>query len=112
MNGSSQRQVAFAVEAQKIRSYLLNVHHPTGGSKARFFIGWGFRVDDPSIFAASLIDHARPDHHVRTTTSQWGTKHIFEGHMRAPNGITPRVRSIWNVKPGTNVAVLSTAYPF
>lgn len=69
-------------------------------------------MDDPSIFAASLVDHARPNHHVKTAPSQWGTKYIFEGYLHAPNGITPSVRSIWNVKPGTDVAVLSTAYPF
>ena len=69
MNGSSRKQVTFAIEAQKMRSCLLNIHHPTGGPKARFFIGWGFRVDDSAVFAASLVAHACPPHHVKTTTS-------------------------------------------
>jgi hypothetical protein len=34
------------VEERKIRSYLLNLEHPDGLAKARFFMSRGYRADD------------------------------------------------------------------
>ena len=45
------------VPAAKITAYLLNFDHPEGGSKARFFVRFGFSPDLPHILEASLLEH-------------------------------------------------------
>jgi len=34
------------VEQKKIADYLLNLSHPEGGGKSRFFLAMGFTVDN------------------------------------------------------------------
>jgi hypothetical protein len=45
------------VETSKVTEYLLCPSHPDGGSKAAFFIRFGFRVEDWQILAEALRGH-------------------------------------------------------
>ena len=45
---------AAAVERHKVTGYLLNVSHPDGAGKARFFMGVGFAANDWRALADSL----------------------------------------------------------
>jgi antitoxin ParD1/3/4 len=47
------------VEERRIREYLLNLNHATGGPKARFFIAHGFASDAWNLLQASLTIHGR-----------------------------------------------------
>ena len=51
-------QVAI-VEQEKVVSYLLDPTHRYGASKARFFAGFGFRLDAWEVLARALREHAR-----------------------------------------------------
>ena len=46
------------VPEQKITRYLLNPAHPAGGSKALFFLRFGFTVADWPRLAEALLQHA------------------------------------------------------
>jgi len=47
------------VPERKVRHYLLNPRHPAGGSKASFFLRFGFTVADWQRLAEALMRHAR-----------------------------------------------------
>lgn len=101
----------FTIRNNKLVDYLLDLSHPRGGSKARFFLGFGFSRDRPMQLADALADH------VLETKGRWQgpaeggpTKLIFEGRIRAPNGRAPWVRSVWQVE-ADGVARLVTVVP-
>ncbi|HEY3914924.1 MAG TPA: hypothetical protein VGN61_10605, partial [Verrucomicrobiae bacterium] len=47
------------VPERKITHYLLNPAHIAGGSKARFFLRFGFTASEWRLLAKALIRHAR-----------------------------------------------------
>ncbi|MGX7703302.1 DUF6883 domain-containing protein [Methylobacterium sp. Gmos1] len=51
-------QPALEVPGSKLVHYLLNVDHPKGGPKARFFLAFGFDPARPEVMAEALILHA------------------------------------------------------
>ena len=55
---SESRQHA-VVDREKITDYLLNPGHRYGASKARFFVQFGFHLDDWQELADALLEHGR-----------------------------------------------------
>jgi len=51
-----------SVPERKITRYLLNPAHPAGGSKAAFFLRFGFNVTRWRQLAALLLEHACENH--------------------------------------------------
>lgn len=100
-----------AVDSTKILDYLLNVAHPEGGPKARFFAARGFSSSDEPAFIAALRQHAAATHLVREMTSEHGVKRVYEGPLSCPDGTAPHVRSVWHRVHGCFVMMLVTAYP-
>ncbi|WP_279357698.1 DUF6883 domain-containing protein [Methylobacterium indicum] len=114
MRTSSDPQGAasdFAVDPTKITAYLLNVDHPEGGAKARFFIARGFDPGVVAIFIAAVRQHAVALHFVRDVSNEYGVKRVYEGPLACPDGTAPHVRSVWHKTPGSSVRMLVTAYP-
>lgn len=99
------------VEHLKLVGYLLNLDHPIGRPKARVFLDYGFAPDSPESLAEALFEHAATTRFclVETETS---TRFVFEGPMRSPGGLMPRVRSVWMSSSDGTSARLLTAYPF
>ncbi|GJE60966.1 DUF6883 domain-containing protein [Methylobacterium trifolii] len=105
MNGSRPDPAGFAIPASKIVDYLLNLSHPRGGAKARFFLGFSFSPDDPAGFADALLDHVRM---TPPQAAQDGSpKLVFEGVIRTPDGRAPWIRSIWLVEPDGTARLVS-----
>ena len=78
----------------KLAHYLLNVDHPKGGPKARFFLAFGFDPARPEVMAEALILHATDARCVpRPAESGPYRRMIVEGPMETPDGRRPRVRS-------------------
>ncbi|KQP93853.1 hypothetical protein ASF60_14270 [Methylobacterium sp. Leaf113] len=95
----------------KLVDYLLDLSHPRGGSKARFFLTFGFSRDRPMELADALADHVlRTEGRPQNLTENGPTKLVFEGRLRAPNGREPWVRSVWQVE-ADGVARLVTVVP-
>lgn len=105
---------SFAIDTLKISGYLLNLAHPSGGPKARYFISYGFDSSEPDLFAAALLAHPMRPSSVpqQPKITSYDVRFMFEGPIEAPSGLTGRVRSVWQVLPSDSVGRLITAYPF
>ncbi|CAN5782897.1 hypothetical protein BH24BAC1_BH24BAC1_36560 [soil metagenome] len=99
------------VEDRKIRDYLLNVQHPDGGSKARFFLKVGFSPDRLVDFRLFLIRHAKEHPVARIEKTAFGTKYIIEGKAEGPNQYSFDLRTVWMAPNAPSFPLLITAYP-
>src|SRR5208282_3734595 len=88
------------VEREKIVDYLLNPGHRYGASKARFFAGFGFRLEEWERLADALREHGRIHGVVRTHETGFGPRYAVEGELNTPSGRRPRVRTIWQLDEG------------
>ena len=99
------------VEQEKIVDYLLNPAHRHGASKARFFSGFGFRVDVWETLGTALREHGQRHEVARTKETGFGPRYEVEGEILAPDGRCPRVRTVWQMDEGQVAPRLITAYP-
>ena len=99
------------VDPRKISKYLLDATHPVGGPKVAFFIGFGFRADDPATMIAALLEHARAHDAMDLPSTPHGAKHVVTGELRSPDGTNPTIRSIWIIDAGQSIPRFVTAVP-
>lgn len=99
------------VPKSKVTDYLLSVVHPEGESKAKFFLRWGFNIDQWTALAAALIQQANEHDYSSATQGKFGTKYMVIAPICAPNGITPPVKTIWMFAEDDQRPRLVTAYP-
>lgn len=99
------------VEREKIVDYLLNPTHRYGAGKARFFSGYGFSSGKWRELAAALLLHGQTHEVVRVRETGFGLRYEVEGRLRAADGRSPRVRSVWQMHKGAVAPRLITAYP-
>jgi hypothetical protein len=99
------------VPKAKIALYLLNANHRSGKSKARFFAGHGFSVEDWIALANALRQHAQEHEVAKQETTPLGMRFVVEGDMPLPDGVIASVRSVWFIESGESVPRLTTAYP-
>ena len=108
---TAQAQVPLRIESTKVGSYLLNITHPDGGPKARFFLGHGFCLEDLQPFAIALAAHGFAGWPGVVKPGYKGNKHVVSGPISTPNGTTPDIVTVWELKDGEQTARLITAYP-
>jgi hypothetical protein len=99
------------VSELKITRYLLNPAHPAGGSKASFFIRFGFAVARWRQLADALIRHAHENEVVETEQTRHGTRYAVDGPLKAPDGTVLNVRTAWYIDPGSDRPRFVTAHP-
>ncbi len=99
------------VEREKIVDYLLNTTHRYGASKARFFAGFGFQAEQWEQLAQALRHHGQTHEVKRARETGFGPRYQVEGRLNAPDGRSPRVRSVWQMDHGEVAPRLITAYP-
>ncbi|KMO34413.1 hypothetical protein VQ03_23430 [Methylobacterium tarhaniae] len=102
---------ALEVPGSKLVHHLLNVDHPKGGPKARFFLAFGFDPGQPEIMAEALIMQATDARCILRSVELGPCRRmIVEGPMETPDGRRPRVRSVWQLQDGLMWRLL-TAVP-
>ena len=99
------------VEREKIVDYLLNPVHRYGASKARFFSAFGFRAEKWEVLAEALLQHGQTQAVKRTRETGFGPRYEVEGRLRAVDGRSPRLRTVWQWDHGAVAPRLITAYP-
>ncbi|HTV62907.1 MAG TPA: hypothetical protein VMH30_10110 [Verrucomicrobiae bacterium] len=99
------------IEREKIADYLLNPTHRFGASKARFFGRFGFEAEHWKRLAEALRIHGQTHEVKRVRETGFGPRFVVEGKLNAPDGRSPRVRSVWQQDHGTVAPRLITAYP-
>jgi hypothetical protein len=99
------------VEEKKIVEYLLNLAHPDGASKAKFFLARGFAVAQWQSMCAALQTQGRDNLVTKVTPHSWGARYQVDCHCPTPDGMNPCVRSIWELPEANACPRLLTAYP-
>jgi hypothetical protein len=74
------------VPERKVTHYLLNPGHPAGGSKADFFLRFGFTVTEWRRLAEALIRHAQDNEVAATEQTAHGNRYVVDGLLIAPDG--------------------------
>ena len=99
------------VDPGKLGRYLLSESHPVGKAKARFFRGAGFDESTIELLVQGLLQIARTQEVIGTSTTVRGHKYILEGELETPSGRRLRVRTVWIIDRGEERPRLVTAYP-
>jgi hypothetical protein len=99
------------VPERKVTLYLLNPAHPAGGSKASFFLRFGFSVAEWHRLAEALVAHVRDNDVVESEQTPHGTRHVVDGPMTAPDGTRLNIRSAWYINPGGGAPRFVSAHP-
>lgn len=102
---------AAIVSRRKVEDYLLNLEHPIGGGKAKFFVHFGFQRERWEELVAGLLRHAQENPVTETVTDVDGTTYVIEGGLITPSGRQPNVRTVWLVETGELAPRFITAYP-
>ena len=99
------------IDLRKITDYLMAPSHRRGGAKARFLAEFGFTASEPDVLAAALTEHLQSNDILREQPSPHGTKYVIDGPLKAPDGRTPTVRSIWIIDNDADFPRFVTAFP-
>lgn len=99
------------VPNRKITHYLLSPAHRDGQHKAEFFRSFGFKLEAWEELASALLNHARHHEVAETVPTPFGRNFVIEGALPAPDGRSPKVRGVWFIASGEEIATLATAYP-
>jgi hypothetical protein len=95
----------------KLTNYLLDAHHPDGGSKAKFLMLFGFRRDEPDVLRSALATHAGTANVLSTRVNAHGTLYELGGVLQSPDGRNPVVHVIWMIDTSTTAPRLITLVP-
>jgi len=95
----------------KIADNPLSDTHPIGRSKAAFFRGCGFSVDQPDVVIGALKKHAKT-HGAYSKPTSFGLKYIVDGEMDTPARGAVRICASGFIVTGASHPVFVTAYPF
>ncbi|MGA2659456.1 MAG: DUF6883 domain-containing protein [Verrucomicrobiota bacterium] len=83
------------VPEPKVTHYLLNPAHPAGGSKAAFFLRFGFAVAEWQRLAEMLLRHARENEVAAVEQTAHGIRHVVDGPLAsAANRLDSHCRPI------------------
>jgi hypothetical protein len=99
------------VPERKITQYLLNPAHPAGGSKAAFFLRFGFTAAEWERLAGALLRHARENEVSGTEPTTYGQRYVVDGPLVAPDGSSLNIRSAWFINPEGGAPRFVTAHP-
>jgi hypothetical protein len=99
------------VEELKIKGYLLNLKHPKGGSKARFFLNRGFNLDDWESFHDALVVQGKSNPVVSTSEDEFGARYVVDCNCPTPDKLNPCIRTVWEVREDETKPRLITAHP-
>lgn len=99
------------VEELKIKEYLLNLKHPKGGPKAKFFQNRGFTTEAWKVFHDALLEQGKSNLVVKVTPNEFGTRYVVECNCPTPDNLNPCIRTVWEVRVGETKPRLITAHP-
>jgi hypothetical protein len=98
------------VEDLKVTAYLLNPEHDEGGSKANFFLSFGFDRTSFEPFKIALKNHAVQRNIAAEKPNEYGTKYELICQIETPDNSNPCILSVWIINNGTEEPRLVTAY--
>lgn len=100
-----------SIPAEKLTEYLLDLSHPVGGAKARWFLSLGYDPGHPASLSDDLLDFVRRSDTFSSEESPFGVKYLVTGRMVTPSGRSVNIVTVWIVESGDFVPRFVTAYP-
>ena len=100
-----------SVPERKLTHDLLNPAHQAGGSKASFFLRFGFSVTESRRLAEALIAHATENEISDSEETSHGTRFAVDGPLVAPTGVVLNVRTAWYIDHPGAAPRFVTAHP-
>ena len=98
------------IAGEKLTGYLLSKTHPIGRYKSAFFLGLGYKPEEPDVLAADLrallVAAAEPGE-----VTEFGQKVLSRGSITGPSGQVGRVMAVWIILSGDPRIRFVTAYP-
>lgn len=98
------------VEEGKIVDYLLNLAHPQGGPKAKYFRNRGFTDGQWQLMADALKQHGATQPITASSKNRHGTKFEVKCQIITPDGTNPCILTAW-IQEGSKPPRLVTAHP-
>ena len=99
------------VDPGKLGRYLLSGTTRSGKPRRGTSARPGFNESTIELLVQALLQIARTQEVVGTSTTVHGQKYILDGELETPSGRRLRVRSIWIIDRGAERPRLVTAYP-
>jgi len=99
------------IPEKKITGYLLSASHPTGKSKAGFFIKAGFSLNDYFVVQEQLKNIPLKNQVSSFEESEYGIKYTVDGELQNKNNKTYNIRTIWIIEKNENYPKFVTAFP-
>jgi len=102
---------AAIVSRSKIGNYLLDLAHPIGGGKARFFLSFGFRREEWNLLADAFRKHAQENPVANSISDADGVTYLIEGPLETPSGRKGRACEQSGFETGQVAPRFITSYP-
>ena len=99
------------LDDRKITQYLLNTVHPSGATKAKFFMSLGFSLAHWAELKSALLKHPQNNPVTSQTSSPFGQKFEVSCSLVAPDGRNPCIISVGIIEPPDRNPRFVTAYP-
>jgi hypothetical protein len=98
----------FEIHPSKVHAYLLNLNHPKGKSKAKWFINKGF---DFQKLSNSLVYHGKYGQMTKEELTNFGHFITMEGDLFLGLNPVGKIRSVWELQSKNKKCRFVTAYP-
>lgn len=98
----------------KMKNYLLNINHPQGGPKAKFFIETlGYSSNDGRLLFENIVKSIINKNPIKTENSEHGKRLTFEVKLRGKSGvyIKANVVTVLQQDNGKMTYRIITAFP-
>jgi hypothetical protein len=99
------------VSETKIVKYLLSTTHRAGKSKAAFFMEQGFDPQQWEELDRALRQHAIDNEVARQEQTIFGIRYVVDGVLKAPDGRSLNVRTVWFIDDDGDAPRFVTAHP-
>ena len=87
------------LDDRKITQYLLNTVHPTGASKAKFFMTFGFSPVNWAVLKSALLNHAHSTPVTDQASNPFGQKFEVSCSLVTLDGRNPCITLVWVIEP-------------
>ena len=100
-----------SIERERVVSFLLNVGHLYSGSRARTFRQFGYNEESVTQFEDDLLSVARLEEVAQVRQVAEAMRYTIDGVLTTPSGRPLTVRTVWEIRRGTDHPRLLTAFP-
>ena len=98
------------IDIEKLWYYCLDLDHPRGKHKARFFEAMlGLTTNDAEELRQTLLNVVRTHHAVMIDQDKYGKRYVIDFTMKRSTR-TARVRSSWIIRNGEDFPRLTSCY--